>query len=49
MGLAWQDIGSDAGPLQHIYIGADGAFQVRHSGNSDYQFNPPASSLGDAG
>ena len=49
MGIAWQDIGSDTGPLQHIYIGADGAFQVRHSGNSDYQFNPPASSLGDAG
>lgn len=49
MGIAWQDIGSDAGPLQHIYIGTDGAFQVRHSGNSDYQFNPPTSALGDAG
>lgn len=45
---AYQDIGSDAGPLQHIWIGVDGAFNVRHIGNADFQFAPANSELGDA-
>lgn len=50
MGTPYQDIGHlDAGPLQHIWIGADGSFQVRHTANSDYQISPETSALGDAG
>ena len=46
---AYQDIGSDAGPLQHIWIGVDGAFNARHVGNAGFQFSPENSELGDAG
>lgn len=50
MGTAYQDIGEiNVGPLLSIKIGADGSFQVRHAAKTDYQFNPPASALGDAG
>lgn len=49
MAVAYQDIGTEYGPLQHIWIGADGSAQVRHSANSDYQFYPEDAILADFG
>lgn len=48
--ITYQDIGAAVGPLRHIYIGADGSFQVSHAANNDsFQVNPATSPLGDAG
>lgn len=48
--IAYQDIGAAVGPLRHIFIGADGSFQVLHGANDDsYQVAPATSALGDGG
>lgn len=49
MSTNFQDIGADTGPLQHIWIGADGSFQVRHVADLGFEFVPDTSHLGDAG
>lgn len=49
MAVAYQDIGTEYGPLQHIWIGADGSAQVRHASNGDYQFYPEDAILADFG
>ena len=47
---AYHDIGAAVGPLRHIFIGADGSFQVAHGSNPDsYQVSPATSALGDGG
>lgn len=47
--IAYRDIGADIGPLQHIWIGEDGSFQIRHVTDTDYQVYPPTSIPGDSG
>lgn len=49
MAVAYQDIGTEYGPLQHIWIGADGSANVRHASNGSYQFYPSTAVLGDFG
>lgn len=49
MAVAYQDIGAEVGPLQHIWIGADGSANVRHLSDADYQFYPEDAVLGDFG
>lgn len=49
MAVAYQDIGAETGPLQHIWIGADGSANVRHLSDADYQFFPEDAVLGDFG
>lgn len=49
MSTTYQDIGSKTGPLRHIWIGADGSFQVEHVADANFEFYPPTSHLADAG
>lgn len=49
MAVAYQDIGAEVGPLQHIWIGADGSANVRHVSDDEYQFYPETALLGDFG
>ena len=49
MTIAYQDIGAAVGPLRHIFIGADGSFQVDHGASDSYQVAPVTSALGDGG
>lgn len=49
MTIAFQDIGAELGPLQHIWIGADGSANVRHVADDEFQFYPSTAYLGDLG
>lgn len=49
MTTSYQDIGYDVGPLQHVYVGMDSSFNVRHVADTDYQFYPQAQAVADTG
>ena len=46
--VPYQDI-SSAGPLSHIYVGADASVQIAHVGDPVYEFYPEDTFPGDAG